>query len=137
MKTNRWFAIVAAAGVSLIALMASAEEPKWPGIITSVSSSATISTKGMSPGVEIWAIWLSLPPGKAVEEPAAPPNLGKWAVIGMALRGSAVEIYGPAVEGAAPPGMCIALLAGGQQVPNIEVSESEADFIGLANRCWL
>ena len=124
MKTNRWFAIVAAAGVSLIPLMARAEEPKWPGIITSVSSSATISTKGMSPGGEVWANWLSLPPGKAVEEPAAPPNLGKWAVIAMALSGSAVEIYSPAIEGADPPGMCSALLAGGRQVPNSEASEA-------------
>ena len=85
----------------------------FPGIVTSMSSSATISTKGMSPGGEIWANWFSLPPGKAVEEPASPPNLGKWAVLGMGLSGTSVELGDPA-----PVGMCHGFSAGQRADPN-------------------
>ena len=76
----------------------------WPGIIISVSGSATISTKGMSPGSEIWAEWYSLPPGKDVVESA---RAVKWAYVEMTLDGEAF------VTGAPTP-MCDFLDAGGR-----------------------
>jgi hypothetical protein len=82
----------------------------WPGIIISVSGSATISTKGMSPGSEIWAEWYSLPPGKAVVESA---TAAKWAYVEMTLDGSAVVTGGPTP-------MCDFLSAGGRQAAGSE-----------------
>ncbi len=61
-------------------------EKKDPNIVTSVSGSATISTKGMPAGGEIWAEWYSLPPGQAVVEPGSTP---KWAYLALTLDGSA------------------------------------------------
>ena len=75
----------------------------WPGIIVSVSGSATISTEGMPPGGEIWAEWYSLPSGAAVDESA---TAAKWAYVETTLRGSAV------VNGDPGP-MCHYLSAGG------------------------
>jgi hypothetical protein len=75
-----------------------------PGIIVSVSGSATISTQGMPPGSEIWAEWYSLPPGQAVVESA---SAVKWAYVEMALDGSAVVTGGPTPA-------CSSLSAGGR-----------------------
>ena len=67
MNASRRFVIIAAAGISFLPLLARAEEAKWPGVITSASGSAIISTEGMSPGGEVWAGWMSLPAGAAVQ----------------------------------------------------------------------
>ena len=116
MKINHWRSFIAAASVICLATPGKAEEAKapaaWPGIVTSVSSSATLSTEGMSPGGEIWAGWYMLPPGKAVEIPAMPPNLGKFAWLGMALKGSAFETTDPVP-------MCRFVRAGGVEDPSV------------------
>ncbi len=78
---------------------------KWPGIIISVSGSATITTQGMQPGGEIWAEWYSLPPGQAVAESA---SSAKWVYLEMSLDGSAVVTGGPTP-------MCSSPGAGGSQ----------------------
>jgi hypothetical protein len=97
-------AIVAGAMVAFGAASSAQAPEAGPGIVTSVSGSATISTKGMSPGGEIWAVWYSLPPGKAVAESA---SAAKWVWFELALAGSAV------VTGAPTP-MCRSLNAGGR-----------------------
>jgi len=90
-----------------------------PGIITSMSGSATISTKGMAPGGEIWAEFYSLPAGKVVEETAAAP---KWAYVEMALSGSA------AITGDPAP-MCRFLSAGGVQAESSEHTADPGDMM--------
>jgi hypothetical protein len=103
--------LVAAAAVAITAgaiaafgPVSAAQAPeKWPGIIVSVSGSATISTEGMAPGSEIWAEWYSLPPGQEVAESATG---AKWAYVEMTLNGSAVVTGGPTP-------MCSFLTAGG------------------------
>ena len=81
-------------------MLAMAEGAKSPGIITSISRSATISTGGMPPGSEMWAIWLSLPAGKKVEvkEPNVPST---WMDLEVGLTGSTVSapLSGKAPEG--------------------------------------
>jgi hypothetical protein len=84
--------------------------PTGPGIIISISGSATISTEGMPPNGEIWVEWYSLPPGKVVEESAAPV---KWAYIETTLAGSAT------VTGDPTP-MCQFLSPGGRQAKGSE-----------------
>ncbi len=96
-------AIAAGAIVALPAVSSGQAPEKWPGIIISVSGSATISTQGMPPGGEIWAEWFSLPPGQAVAEAA---SAAKWAYVEMTLDGSAVVTGGPTP-------MCSSLSAGG------------------------
>ncbi len=93
-----------------------------PGIVVSVIGSATISTKGMSPGSEIWAVWYSLPPGKTVVEPASG---AKWAWFEMALGGAAV------VTGTPTP-MCRPVSAGGFQAAGAERT-SEAGDVEVCN----
>ncbi len=60
-------AIAVGAMITFPSVSAAQTPSKWRGIMTSVSSSATISTESMSPGGEIWAGWYSLPPGKTVD----------------------------------------------------------------------
>jgi hypothetical protein len=116
--------MVAAAAMAAGAMVAFppgslAQAPQtWPGIVISVSGSATISTKGMSPGGEIWAVWYSLPPGKAVVESA---SAAKWAYVELTLGGSAV------VTGAPTP-MCRFLGAGGHQAAGSERITDPGDF---------
>ena len=74
-----------------------------PGVIISVSGSATISTEGMPAGGEIWAEWYSLPPGNAVDDSG---TAAKWAYVETTIRGSAI------VSGDPGP-MCHYLSAGG------------------------
>ncbi|MGB7973026.1 MAG: hypothetical protein WCF81_01465 [Roseiarcus sp.] len=81
-----------------------------PGIIISITGSASISTEGMPPGGEIWAEWYSLPPGKAVEEAA---TTAKWAYVETTLGGSAI------VTGDPTP-MCQFLSPGGRQAKGSE-----------------
>lgn len=38
-------------------------QQKWPGVVVSLSASATISAEGLEPGGEIWGEWYSLPSG--------------------------------------------------------------------------
>jgi len=102
---------IAAAAMVACPLVSAAQTPaKWPGIVISVSGSATISTEGMSPGGEIWAEWYSLPPGKAVEESTTSV---KWAYVETTLGGSAV------VTGDPMP-MCQFLSPGGSQAKESE-----------------
>ena len=105
----------------------SAQAPEtWPGMVVSVSGSATISTKGMPPGGEIWAVWYSLPPGKAVAESA---TAAKWVWFEMALGGSGV------VTGAPTP-MCRPLSAGGHQAAASE-RISDAGDVEVCNHAVL
>jgi hypothetical protein len=71
-------AVAIAAGAMVAFPPASlAQDPQtWPGIVTSVSGSATISTKGMPPGGEIWAVFPAA--GKAVVESA---SAAKWRIL--------------------------------------------------------
>lgn len=112
-------AAAVAAGVMVASMPASlAQAPEaGPGMVTSVSGSATISTKGMSPGGEIWAVWYSLPPGKVVAEAA---STSKWVWFELALGGSAV------VTGAPTP-MCRSLNAGGRLAPASERGTDAGD----------
>ena len=120
---NRRLASVAAVAIAACAmgtlLPGSRAEAasKTPGIIISVSGSATISTEGMPPGGEIWAEWYSLPPGKTVEESATSM---KWAYVETTLGGSAV------VTGDPTP-MCDFLSAGGSQARSSERSTEPGD----------
>ena len=99
-------AIAAAPVVAFPSVSLAEAAATGPGIIMSVSGSATISTEGMVPGGEIWAEWYSLPPGKAVDELATG---AKWAYVETTLGGSAV------VTGDPTP-MCQFLGAGGSLV---------------------
>ena len=67
---------------------AKADELKQSGVITSVAASATLSTKGMSPGAQIVASWQTLPPRGKVEIPKA--DKGMWAHLHLGLSGSGV-----------------------------------------------
>ena len=98
-------AIAAGAMVALPPVSLAQAPATSPGIIISVSGSATISTKDMPPGGEIWATWYSLPPGQAVVESA---TAAKWVYAEMALDGSAL------VTGGLTP-MCDSLNAGGHE----------------------
>ena len=114
---------IAASAMIASSLMSFAQAPQtqapetWPGAVISVSGSATISTKSMSPGGEILAVWYSLPPGKTVTDPA---TAAKWAWFEMALSGSAT------VTGAPTP-MCRPLNAGGRQAAASERTTDAGD----------
>ena len=92
-------------------MLAMAEEAKSPGIITSISRSATISTGGMPPGSEMWAMWISLPAGKKVElkEPKVPST---WMGLDVGLTGSTVSAT---LSGKAPEEGCVLFGADGQK----------------------
>ena len=92
-------------------MLAMAEGAKSPGIITSISRSATISTGGMPPGSEMWAMWISLPAGKKVEmkEPKVPST---WMDLEVGLTGSAVSAP---LSGKAPEEECVLYGADGQK----------------------
>ena len=79
-----------ALGTCSIVAVAMADEAKSPGIVTSISRSANLSTGGMPPGSEMWAIWVSLPAGKKVEvkEPKVPST---WMDLEVVLTGSSVS----------------------------------------------
>lgn len=89
-----------------------------PGVIISVGVTATISTKGMSPGGEIWAEWYSLPPKQAVVEV---PGAAKWAYVAVALDGAAV------ITGNSTP-LCSYFSAGGRQADGSERITDAGDF---------
>ena len=98
--------------------VAAAQAPESSsGIIIATSGSATISTKGMAPGGEVWATWYSLPPGKAVVEA---PSAAKWAYVQMALDGSAV-VTGP------PTPMCDYISAGGRRAAATDPTTDSGD----------
>lgn len=127
MKGHLWVVAVAAAfatgAVVAVPRMSWAQTAEaGPGIVTSVSGSAAVSTKGMSPGSEIWAVWYSLPPGKTVVESA---TTTKWLWFEMALGGSAVVNGGPTP-------MCRPLSAGGRQAAGTE-RVSEAGDVEVCN----
>ncbi len=92
-------------------MLAMAEGAKSPGIITSISRSATISTGGMPPGSEMWAMWISLPAGKKVEvkEPKVPST---WMDLEVGLTGSTVSAP---LSGKAPEEGCVLFGADGQK----------------------
>ena len=92
-------------------------EKKDPSIITSVSGSATISTKGMAAGGEVWAEWYSLPPGQAVAEQ---DSASKWAYLELTLDGSATVTGGS-------DAMCRALDAGGHEVAASDAVDETGD----------
>lgn len=125
---HRHLATVAAVAIAVGAMAAfspaslAQTSEAGPGIVVSVSGSATISTKGMSPGSEIWAVWYSLPAGKSVVEPASG---AKWAWFEMALGGAAV------VTGTPTP-MCRPVSAGGFQAAGSE-RVSEAGDVEVCN----
>lgn len=110
-------AATAAATVEVAPVARAQGQEAGPGIVGAVSGSATISTKGMSPGGEIWAVWYSLPPGKSVAESA---STAKWVWFELALGGSAV------VTGAPTP-MCRSLSAGGRQAAGSERGTDAGD----------
>lgn len=58
---------VAIMGAAGFAGRAVAEGTGSSGIISSVSRTATMSTGNMPPGSEMWALWVSLPPGQKIE----------------------------------------------------------------------
>lgn len=114
---------IAAGAMAALAPASLAQAPEsGPGIVVSIIGSATISTKGMSPGSEIWAVWYSLPAGKTVVEPASG---AKWAWFEMALGGAAV------VTGTPTP-MCRPVSAGGFQAAGSE-RVSEAGDVEVCN----
>jgi len=116
-------AAVAAGAMLPLSPVSLAQAPATsPGIIMSVNGSATISTKGMSPGSEIWAAWYSLPPGKAVVESA---TAAKWAYVEVALDGSAI-VTGP------PTPMCEFLSAGGRRAAG-SVRNTDAGDVEVCN----
>jgi hypothetical protein len=99
-------AIMSAAAIPMLAM---AEGAKSPGIITSISRSATTPTEGMPPGSEMWALWISLPPGKKVEvsEPKVPST---WMDLEIVLSGSTVSAP---LSKTAPENECLLLSAEG------------------------
>lgn len=101
-------AIVSAVSFPMLAM---AEGTKSPGIITSISRSATISTGGMPAGSEMWALWVSLPAGKKVEV-KEPKVASIWMDLEVGLTGSAVSAT---LSGNAPEEGCVLLDAGGQK----------------------
>jgi hypothetical protein len=107
---------VAIVSVVFFPMLAVAEGAKSPGIITSINRSATISTGGMPPGSEMWALWVSLPAGKKVEvkEPKVPST---WMDLEVDLTGSTVT-----ASGTAPEEGCVLFGADGQK--NFTAQES-------------
>jgi len=103
-------AIVAAAGVAVLATPAMADGASTPGIDTSVSRTATIPTGGMPPGSEMWALWVALPAGKKVEGKEAKVP-GRWMDLEMGLTGSTVSAP---VSGTFREDQCYVLGAKGQ-----------------------
>jgi hypothetical protein len=100
---------VAIVSTVAIPMLAMADGAKSPGIITSISRSATIPTEGMPPGSEMWAMWISLPSGKKVEvrDPKVPST---WMDLEMVLTGSTVSAP---LSGNAPKNECLLLGAEG------------------------
>lgn len=113
---------LASGAIAAVAPAALAQADAGPGIVTAVSGAATLSTKGMAPGSEIWAVWYSLPPGKAVVEPASG---AKWTWFELALGGAAI------VTGSPTP-MCRPVTTGGFQAAGAE-RVSEAGDIEACN----
>jgi hypothetical protein len=102
---------VAIVSAAFFPMLAMAEGAKSPGIVTSISRSAIISTGGMPPKSEMWAMWVSLPAGKKVEmkEPKVP---GTWMDLEFGLTGSTVSAP---LSGKVPEGWCVLFDAGGQR----------------------
>jgi hypothetical protein len=102
------FAFTLAIGAGSVA-MAIADEARVPGFVTSISRTAAISTGGMPPGSEMWAIWISLPAGRKVEveEPKVPSI---WMNLDVGLTGSTVSA---SLSGRAPD--CVIFGAGGHR----------------------
>jgi hypothetical protein len=101
-------AIVSAAFFPMLAI---AEGAKSPGIVTSISRSATISTGGMPPKSEMWAIWISLPAGKKVEV-KEPKVSSTWMDLEVVLTGTTVAA---SLSGKVPEEPCVLFDDGGQK----------------------
>lgn len=92
-------------------VLAMADDARSTGIITSISRSATISTEGMPPGSEMWAMWLSLPAGKKVEmKEAKIPSI--WMDLEVVLTGSTAS---GTTSGRAPEEGCVLFDDAGQR----------------------
>lgn len=101
---------VALASAVFFPMLAMADGANSPGIITSISRSATISTEGMPPGSEMWAMWISLPAGKRVEmKEAKVPSI--WMDLEVGLTGSTVS----AASSEKVPEGCVVFGADGQR----------------------
>ncbi|MFN4143485.1 hypothetical protein [Aestuariivirga sp.] len=109
--SHTFLGTIAIASAVSFPVFAMAEAAKSPGIVTSISRSATIPTAGMPAGSEMWAAWLSLPVGKKVEveEPKVP---GTWMSLEVDLTGSTVA---ESLSGEALEMECVLFDAGGQR----------------------
>ena len=103
--------IVAIASTAIFPVLAMANGAKAPGIVTSISRSATIPTAGMPPGSEMWALWISLPAGGKVEV-QEPKVQSTWMDLEIGLTGSAVSAT---LSGKAPGNRCLVFVAEGQE----------------------
>lgn len=91
-------------------MLAMAEGAPSPGIVTSMSRTATVPTGAMPPGSEMWALWISLPAGKRIEG-TEPKIKSTWMDLDMGLSGASVS---GALSAKAPENQCVVLGAAGQ-----------------------
>lgn len=110
--------------VAFIAVLAApnltrADETRAPGIVTSSAVSATLSTKNMKPGGEMWALWLTLPPGARVQ---FPQGFSEWTDTELVLGGTSIG------QGSPPAGTCFAFANGWRQdAANTEITSNPGD----------
>lgn len=101
MSNKLLIAVLAAALV--MPSLSMAGETKSAGIITSTGISATMPTREIVPGGDMWVGWVMLPPGRRVEFPQL---VSQWTDLELVLGGSAIG------GSNAPPGKCFAFRTG-------------------------
>lgn len=90
---------VAALSIAMVLpTIAQASDTDMPGIVTSLGTSATVSTKEIVPGGDMWAGYFTLPPGRKVEFAKL---ISKWTDFEFNLKGSATGAF------SVPPGTCL------------------------------
>lgn len=103
-------AAAAIAGGGIVPQPAAAGTASGSGIITTISRSATMPVVAMPEGSEMWALWVTLPPGGRIEV-AEPQIAATWMDLEITLAGSVVSASMPA---SAPQNNCLLL---GQGAP--------------------
>jgi hypothetical protein len=107
--------------VTCLAAGASAEDTSYPGIISAYERSAVISAADMPQGSEMWAMWVSLPPGKTVDHPGS--GIGKWIDLQLVLDGRSDTVDDSVTGG---PDPCVMFRADGRQEPIASKTTVEA-----------
>ena len=100
---SRFHFLLAFASIMMASAQAWAQDVNVARIVTSTGISATMSTREIVPGGQMWVSWATLPPGKRVE---FRQMVSKWSVLELVVAGSVVS------GSNASPGNCIIFRTG-------------------------